>query len=190
MSITMFCAKEEIFFIVSGEVCQRILDWEYAFDEMVFNEQLTTGSFRGHYPVDEEMQTMMLMAKAKGRIIPYYGAGGGRGAHVYILQWAEDRCTIRIENEVMRESVYFIADAGVKANSVTTISEKPQIVFKINGKELENLRQWEYWHEDQANTSRYIYRFGRVAMGRLGYTIKINDNDTGNTIDVTSYEDW
>ncbi len=190
MSITMYCREDEICFIVLGTTCQHILDWEYAIDEMVFDEQLTTGSFRGRYPVDDELQAVMLVAKAEGRIMPYYGVGGSRGSCVYSLQLMGTRGIIKIKNETARESMELAADAEVRADCAAVVSEGPQIVFKINGKELQNLRRWEYWCEDQASTSRYIYRFAQVALGRLGYTIKVEDTKTGNVIDVTAYEEW
>lgn len=190
MSIAMYHRKDGICFVVSGATCQRILDWEHALDKIVFDEQLTTGSFRGRYPVDDELQTVMLIAKAEGRIMPYYGAGGSRGSYVYTLQWTGARCIIKIENEIVEESIELAADAEVGADSAMLVSEEPQLIFKINGKELENLRRWRCWYEDQASTSRYIYRFGQASIGRLGYTIKVEDTKTGNAIDVTAYEEW
>ncbi len=189
MSITMHRSRDEIGFTISGAILQRILDWKYILDKKVFDEQLNTGSFHGRCPVDEEMQTVMQLAKTKGHIMPYYGVGGSRGSCIYSLQWAVDSLIIEVKNETVEETIR-IADHEVEVDSANMISEEPQIVFRINGKELEVLRQWEYWREDHADTSRYIYRFGQVAMGRLGYTIKIEDTETGNKIDVTAYEDW
>ena len=189
MSVRMYHSRDEIGFTISGVMLQRIFNWKHTLDKRVFDEQLITGSFYGRCPVDEEMQAIMQLAKEKGHIMPYYGVGGSRGSYVYTLQWADDSFVVEIKNETVEESIW-IADDEVEVDSTDMILEEPQIVFRINGKELEVLRQWEYWYEDHADTSRYIYRFGQVTMGRLGYTIKIEDIKTGNKIDITAYEDW
>ncbi len=66
----------------------------------------------------------------------------------------------------------------------------PTMTFKIDEQEYKNLRRWEYWSDRDALTPRYIYRFGRVSLGRLGYTVKVEDTSSGNTTDVTNYEEW
>jgi hypothetical protein len=64
-----------------------------------------------------------------------------------------------------------------------------EIIFRIVEKEYQNLVEWEHWVEEQAFGSRYVYRFGLVSMGS-GYAIKVEDTETGSTIDATEYEDW
>ena len=184
MPIVMQQLDGELRFTVSGPVCQRISDWECTLDAMVFDEQLTTGSFRGRYPVDDEMKVIMQAIKAKGQIAPYYGAGGGRGSCVYALQWTDKGYIVRVENTTVKESAEFADETD------SVLCPQPVLTFKIDGKELQNLRQWEHWVEQQASTSRYIYKFGQVAMGRLGYTVEVEDTQTGNMINATDYDDW
>jgi hypothetical protein len=189
MAVTMYCLREEIGFTISGGTCQQILDWKQALDEAVFSAQVTTGSFRGRCPVDDDLRAIMLAAEAKGRIMPYYGVGGGSGAYTYTLRWTSDKVIVQVENEIVGESLEIVSDARVM-DSRPMAYEEPWVIFRIDGKELKNLRQWRYWYENQANTSRYLYKFGQVAMGRLGYTVKVEDTKTSNIIDVTAYEDW
>jgi hypothetical protein len=153
---------------------------------MVFNEQLTTGSFQGRYPIDDEIRPLMQAIKAQGRILPYYGAGGSRGSCECTLQRAGKNYTVRVENTTVKESAEF-ADKSICG---LFQSPRPTLILKIDGQELQNLRQWEHWVERQASTSRYIYKFGQVAMGHLGYTVKVEDTQTGHMIDVTDYADW
>lgn len=185
MSIVMQQLDGELRFTLSGSVCQRISDWERGLDEMVFNEQLTTGSFRGHYRVDDPAtKAVMQDIKAQGKIAPYYGVGGGSGSCVYALQHLDKGYVARVENEAVKELAEFTDEPN------STPSSHPVLTFKINGKELQNIRRWEHWVEPQASTSRYIYKFGQVTMGRLGYTVKVEDTQTGNVIDATDYDDW
>jgi hypothetical protein len=184
MPIIMHQLDSELRFTISGPVCQRISVWECMLDEMVFNEQLTTGSFRGRYPVDDEMKSMMQAIRAKGHIAPYYGAGGSRGSCVYALQMTDRGYVVRVENITVKESAEFTDETD------GDLSPHPILTFKIDGKELQNIRQWEHWVEQQAPTSRYIYKFGQVALGRLGYTVEVVDIQTGNMINATDYSDW
>lgn len=66
-----------------GDPCQRIFDWAYALDEMVFREQLATGSFRGRWAINQATRLIMEHINAQGQIAPYYGAGGSSGVCVY-----------------------------------------------------------------------------------------------------------
>ena len=186
MPITAQHLRGEIRFTISGELCQRIFDWESALDEQVFNEQLSTGLFRGR-PLDDDMLKVMQRAKEQGGIMPYYGAGGSRGVCVYSLRVTDAGNVIKVEH----------SEAGASVEFEDTISQPrepavvtPIMMFKIDEQEYKNLRQWKYWADRDALTPRYIYRFGRVSLGRLGYTVKVEDTSTSNKIDVTDYEDW
>lgn len=184
MPVVMQLLNNELRFTISGLICQRVSDWERTLDEMVFNEQLITGSFRGRCPVDDEMRAMMQALKIKGHIAPYYGVSGGRGSCEYILQRTNNGYVVRVENTTAEESAEFTDEAD------SNLPQNPVLILKIDGNELLNLRRWEHWVERQAATSRYIYKFGQVAMGRLGYTVKVEDTRTGSVIDATGYEDW
>lgn len=204
MPVVMRKSEREIRFTVWGAICQRILDWEFARDEMVFNEQLATGSFRGRFPVDDELLAILREIKAKGQIAPYYGAGGSRGACVYYLRRSNSGYEVRVENTTVKESAEFgdkseeFALENLPSRVQTWLAlnlrlgqvVKPYLVLSIDGKELQNLRKWEYWVESQASTARYIYEFGQVSLGRLGYTVSVEDTQTINRINVTDYGDW
>ncbi len=204
MPVIFQLSKNEIRIIVWGAICKLISDWETSIDEMVFNEQIATGSFRGRFPVDDELCAIMQQMQAQGHIAPYYGVGGSRGACVYQLHRIGSGYSIHVKNTVALESTEFVdPTAGVPREGLIpqiqtwiatklSIGEgvKPQLIFKINGKELQNLRAWAHWNERQAATSRYIYEFGRVAMGHLGFTVQVTDTLNNEQINVTDYASW
>ena len=178
-------SRDEICFTISGAICQHLSDWEFAFDEMVFNEQLATGSFRGRYPVEGDILSIMQQIKAKGGIAPYYGVGGGRGTCSYALQLTNTGYSVKVENAVVNEAAEFHDRPHIEETEPDV-----RFILKIDGKELDNLRRWENWVEAEASTARYVYQFGQVSMGRLGYAVEVEDTATGDIVDVTAYEDW
>ncbi len=179
--------RDEIRFTISGELCQRIADWESTLDEQIFDEQLSTGLFRGRLPLDDDMLKVMKMAKEQGGIMPYYGAGGSRGACVYSLRVTKTGGIVKVEHSEADVSIEF-EDTLSRPKESEAVT--PIMTFKIDEQEYKNLRRWKYWSGRDALTPRYIYQFGRVSLGRLGYTVKVEDTATGNKIDVTDYEDW
>lgn len=185
MPITLQSSKTEIRFTLFGALCQRIFEWQLVLDEMVFNEQLATGSFRGRYRVAGDLLRAMQLAKLKGRIMPYYGTGGSRGSCVYRLQRHEASYLVQVENTTVHKKSDFYDELSLEA--LTDPLPTPAFMFKIDGKELRNLRAWGQWDEAQASSARYIYEFGEVSLGRLGYTVKVVDMQTGEQIDATDY---
>jgi hypothetical protein len=184
MPVTAQKTVNGIVFTVSGTICQRISDWESALDKQVFNEQLKTGLFRGR-PLDDDTLVMMRMVKEQGHIAPYYGVGGSRGSCAYTLKLMDTgNYGVRVENTFVGKSMEFHEDAD-EPNAPT-----PRMLFKIDGQEYRNLCQWDCWIDKKALTSRYVYCFGRVSLGRLGYTVKVGDTVTQNEVDVTEYADW
>lgn len=186
MSITIQKFDAEIRFTVSGVLCQSISDWERGIDARVFEEQLNTGLFRGQ-PFDDDYLQMMRLAKEQGYIMPYYGVGGSRGACSYSFRMAGTGYTINVKNEVTGD---FIQLKDALDSTIGFEMDEPSRQFNIEGQEYSNLQGWEYWSDKEAFTPRYIYRFGSVSLGRLGYTIKIEDTIASKGIDVTCYEDW
>jgi hypothetical protein len=81
MSIQAQRSKNGIQFTLSGVVCQQITAWEHTVDKRVFEEQLETGLFRGR-PLGSVTLEVMRAAKQAGTVVPYYGAGGSRGAAI------------------------------------------------------------------------------------------------------------
>lgn len=187
MPITLHSSKTEIRFTLFGALCQSIFEWQSALDELVFNEQLATGSFHGRYRVTGDLLRAMQLAKSKGRVMPYYGAGGSQGSCVYRLQRQEAGYTVHVENTTVHQKSDFYDELSQEA--MTDPLPTPAFTFKIDGKELRNLRAWEQWDEAQASSARYIYEFGEVSLGRLGYTVKVTDMHTHEQIDATDYEE-
>lgn len=201
----------EIGFRVPSDIFQQIKDWEYSVDKIVFEEQLATGSFKGIFKVSPGILERMLMAKAQGKIMPYYGAGGSSGACIYYFQINDDQCNLQVCHSVVGEVLSFDLaiqklDPQVPMNRSTEIQfsflpyvtdeqlEQPwtgernqTLICKILDQEYENLKQWENWVDEEALTSRYIYEFGQVSMG---FSIKVKDTKTGNNLDITDYDSW
>ncbi len=67
---------------------------------------------------------------------------------------------------------------------------EPFFRLTIDGNELRNLRSWAFWDDSLALTPKYIYEFGQVSLGRLGYAIKVTDTQTGERIDISNYANW
>jgi hypothetical protein len=87
----------EIGFRVSGELLKQLHDWEYSVDEMVFKEQLATGSFKGRYSVQGGLLKIMQQAEQQGKIMSYYGTGGSSGACAYKFRLNGSKCNLRAE---------------------------------------------------------------------------------------------
>jgi hypothetical protein len=162
------------------------VDWEAAIDKKVFDEQLQTGLFRGR-PLDSTTLLLLQAAKERDQVTPYYGAGGSGGACMYSLRQTGAGYVVEAENVEIGDCVQFRDASG--SVQVSVIADL-QMVFRIDGQEFENLKRWIHWSDGEAFTSRYVYRFGRVSLGRLGYTVRIEDTLTDNELDVTDYDDW
>ena len=106
-------------------------------------------------------------------------------ACIYNLQFANESICVTVENSLTKDIMEFMDNIEISPVPDTKLG------LIITGKELDKLRKWGHWIEGEANTSRYIYRFGRVAMGRFGFTVKVTDTQAlPITIDITDYEDW
>jgi len=172
MPIEMEKFEDRLEFRVSGETLRKLADWEYAVDEMVFNEQLETGSYQGMYKIDDVMLMVMKRAKGEGQIMPYYGAGGSRGACVYVFKPTLSGCSIKIEHTVTKECME-LSEIEVASDEITTSDE--EFKFLIMGREYKNLRAWKNWNEAKAFTPKYAYRFGQVSLGATGFAIRVQD---------------
>jgi hypothetical protein len=204
----------EIGFRVSSELLKQLHDWEYSVDEMVFKEQLATGSYKGRYSVEGFILEMMQQAEQQGKIMPYYGAGGSSGACAYKFRLKGSKCNLRVEHSLTGDALDLEADIK-EANALLEMIREPEIQFsilpyvtdeeldkpwtgernptlvcKIAGQEYETLTQWKNWMNEQALTPRYIYQFAQVSLGATGFTVKVEDTETGEVIDATDYDDW
>ena len=204
MSIYIQKSKDKIYFTIWGKLCQSIFDWETSLDEMVFNEQLNTGSFHGKFSVrDEDILQVMRQLKKEGKILPYYGVGGSRGSCAYHVQINESLCKIKVENTTVQDEIEFqYRLSDVQESPFTRLKTwlalnlqlgkvpEPFFILKIDGNELENLKNWKFWDDSKALTSKYIYEFGQVSLGRLGYAIKVKDSQNSEVIDISDYANW
>lgn len=207
--------NNEIGFSISGEILTQIHNWEHSVDEKVFREQLETGSYQGHYPISTTIRMLMELAEKEGKIMPYYGVGGSSGACVYKFQITNDsRCRFQVEHSLTGDVLELllntkIVDANTDMNREPEMQfsflpyltdeklDKPwsgerhrQLICKIFEQEYQNLIEWVNWVNEQALTPRYIYSFAQVSMGATGFTVKVEDTETGQIIDVTDYDNW
>lgn len=206
-------SHKKIGFRVSGELVKQLYDWEYSIDEMVFKEQLATGSFKGSFSVQGFILEMMQQAEKEGEILPYYGAIGS-SACVYKFRLKGSKCNLRIEHSLTGDALDLEVDIK-KANRLFSIIREPALQFsflsyvmdkkldhpwsgkrnstlvcQIAEQEYQTLTQWKNWMNEQALTPRYIYRFTQVSIGATGFTVKVEDTETGEIIDATDYDDW
>lgn len=100
-------SQNELRFTIWGTICQDISNWEDSVDEMVFNEQLATGSYHGKFLIGDDERALMQQIKANGQIMPYYGVGGSHGACAYTIQCHDNGYLIRVENASAKESAEF-----------------------------------------------------------------------------------
>lgn len=176
---------DEIRFIVSGPLCQRIIEWERSIEERAFQEQLSTGLFRGQ-PLDEQQLELMHTARDEGRIMPYYGVGGSRGACTCSFRATDSGYSIEVENAETGDSITLTDGAPLNVGE----PDDPRMTFRIDGPEYQTVRTWAQWSDADALAPAYIYRFGRVSLGRWGYTVRVANTETGGWIDATRYADW
>jgi hypothetical protein len=186
MSVIFLRSPTVLQFTLWDNLCQHIFDWAYALDEMVFREQLATGSFRGRWEVDEDWHQIMQHINAQGQIAPYYGLGGNRGVCVYTFRPIPPRCLVRVDHSVAEEWIEH--DVPVEP-LVAGVEPEVYIRFQIVESEYTTLQQWEQWVDELALSSRYSFQFGIVSMGS-GYTVKVRDHHTNALLDATDYDSW
>ncbi|MCB9442874.1 MAG: hypothetical protein H6669_01450 [Ardenticatenaceae bacterium] len=65
-----------------------------------------------------------------------------------------------------------------------------QMHCPVVDKEYENPEKaWGKSIIQYALTGRYEYEFGAVSLG-TGFTVKVRDSATDDSIDITDYDDW
>jgi hypothetical protein len=191
-----------------------ISQWENSIDKIVFEEQLQTRQFQGR-ELDEDTLMVMRMAQKEGRIMPYYGAGGGRGACVYVFRPSSNHCELIVEHSPSRKTLELTAEIVSPQSPIVTtksrqkfkysilsyfIDEKvlpeewqkgtdSQLICKITGKEYEKLQIWEHWIDGEAITPRYTFHFGTVSLGS-GFTIRVEDSKSRQSLNATDYDSW
>jgi len=186
MTVTIVKAPTMLQFTLWGEPCQRIFDWASTLDELVFREQLATGSFHGRWEIGEPERQIMQLIEAQGQIAPYYGMGGSRGVCVYAFRPTLPTCRVRVDHTVTEQW----PEANLPVEPLAE-GEEPDVRarFTIAGTEYTTLQQWDNWVDAQALSSRYTFLFGIVSMGS-GYTVKVRDHRSDILLDATDYQAW
>ncbi len=196
-------ARNTLRFILWGKICQTITQWEEEQDQLVFNEQLETGSFHGRFPIDDLSRQMMLEFQKQGNVLPYYGAGGQQGAAAYSLKKNRRGIQIQIENTVTKSTAEFFIPTRpwLLDSPLSQIQVRLQLYFRrrkiprpfmilpIEDQTYRNLQTWEHWNPREAGTDRYLYHFGRVSLGN-GFACQVTDTLSGQTRDITPYDLW
>lgn len=207
-------SPNKIRFRVSGDLVKKLHDWEYSIDEMVFKEQLVTGSFKGRLLVPEYILEIMQHAEKQGIILPYYGFISSRGC-VYKFRLKGSKCNLISENfltgdvldlevDIKQENKFFgiIRELAIQFSFLShVIAEKlghpwagkrnSTLVCQIAEQEYQTLKKWKTWMNDQALTPRYIYKFTPVSLGVPGgFAAKVEDTETGEIIDPNDYKNW
>lgn len=206
--------SNQITFVIAGDLVEQIYQWEKSQDEIIFKEQLATGSFRGKLKVDQFSLNVMKKAEQAGKIMPYYGAGGSSGACIYKF-YPGDAQPLKVYHSIVQESLDISAelqeiDPNLQLTRTTEIQfswlpyinieeeitppwtgeRHQQIICPIADQEYQNLAAWANWQEAEALKSRYSYNFGQVSMGGTGFSVRVQDRKTGQIIDVTDYDSW
>ncbi|MCL4299426.1 MAG: hypothetical protein KJ077_27065 [Anaerolineae bacterium] len=173
-------------FSLSENIEKQIENWQAALDKIVFDEQMRLGSFRGRFPIDDTLRSLMERLQEKGIIQPYYGTTDAR-ACIYTLQVTSPTCIIGVEHVVVGETASFEATVTVLQAEASEVAQNHKRGFMIKEKEYQSLQKWEFWNKDDEFTSRYIYTFSPSTVG-LG--IRVTDTQTKEQIDISDYSDW
>jgi hypothetical protein len=172
-------------FSLPENIKKQMDDWEMAWDKVVCDEQIRTGSFRGRFSIKASCRAHMEKLREKGIIRPYYGAIGG--ACAYTLQVTPPTCTIGVEHTVVEEKTSFEDTITILQAGASEVARNHKQDFMIKEQEYQSLQKWDLWNAADEFTSRYIYRFSPTSIG-LG--IKVMETLTKEQIDITDYDEW
>ncbi|MEI7638725.1 MAG: hypothetical protein WCJ37_15550 [Syntrophus sp. (in: bacteria)] len=170
----------------SKNIYEQIYNWQAPLDRIVFDEQMTTGSFHGSFPINDNQRLRMQELQEKGNIRPYYGATNS-SALTYTLQVTPPTCIIGVEHEVVNERVSFEDTVDLIQEDESRIAGIHKQGFMVEEKEYRTLQKWKNWNAKEEFTSRYIYKFLPSSIG-LGITI--TDAHTKEQIDISDYCSW
>lgn len=191
-------------FCVMGETFQQISRWEYSVDKKAFEEQLATGYTQAGLKIPDTFFEAMQRIQQRGEIQPYFGVGGGRGCFNHQFQVLfSGGCVVKVKHPEMKDTIEitlpqdktkpllkFLCFVYPSNPNHLDSCDKPhdnELLYKISGKEFQNLRAWGSWVEAQALTSRYVYTFGPTS---LGVYVTVKDTETNDEINITDYSGW
>jgi len=173
-------------FSLSEETTKQIDEWNLSLDKTVLDEQLKTGSFRGKFPIDDDEKLLLGKMKEDGIIQPYYGFMNAR-ACIYTFQILYKSCKIEINHTVMEQKIFIEEPVSIKRLKLLGALSNPKRGFMMKKQEYKTLSKWKFWNPIDEFTPRYIYTFSPTT---IGVGIKVFDNITNETIDITDYNDW
>lgn len=130
---------------------------------------------------------------------------GGLGL-TYEFRFTDDgKCLLKIKHPDTGDVLELAAESKESTNLANMtetswggkLSPVTMIIQKIEGKEYQDLINWESWSDAEALTSRYIYKFTETALtGGTGGIKKVEDTTVDNQImynrelDITNYNSW
>jgi len=174
-------------FSLSEDIHKRIDTWESDLDKMVLEEQITTGSFRGRFPIDDDQRSLMENMRREGIIQPYYGAISPSACN-YTLQINPPICTISIEHTIVEEKISLDENTMIIFHAkASEVARNHKHGFIIKKQEYQSLQSWDLWNEDDEFTPRYVYTFSPTSVG-VG--IKVTETRTKEQIDISDYSVW
>jgi hypothetical protein len=212
MHIEIEKSQDEIIFRLSGKLLEYINYWEFLIDKTIFEEQLSTGLFWGG-EIDKDLLAIMRKVQEQGNIMPYYGVGGSRGVCNYSFTPNEKQCQLKVKHSVTNQVLELITSLEKTSGLATKIKPKfkysllpyfippetlplewqPEAPVKLDcliaNKEYQNLKMWGLWQDNEALRGNYEYIFGTVSLG-TGFTVKVLNKTTGDSIDITNYDNW
>jgi len=179
-------SKNILCIMLSEDMKKLIHDWQIKMDQLVFDEQIKTGSFHGCCPVSDTKSSKMKQLQEKGIIKPYYGATSVN-ACTYAIQIIPPKCIVCVENEVVQDKVSFEDTVEIVTLNSSEIKAKQGNEFSITNKEYLTLNNWNNWDPKDELTSRYIYKF---SPGSIGVAIAVIDTSSKEKIDISDYSGW
>lgn len=186
MAITIKFSDQLIQFKLWDEKAAELKSWQDEVNKKIWLEQVSTGSYKGKYPVSElVLKIMTKIHNEKGIYRPYYGADSASGL-LFDFQPFEKSCKMRALN-TLSEDIFEAKEPT--SDDFDQDTGQNNRIFRITGNEFENLLSWEYWLAEHFFKGRYILSFGKVSMGN-GSVITVLDLVTETKIDITDYDSW
>lgn len=170
----------------SEDINRQIDEWQAALDKMVFDEQIKTGSFHGHFPIDDNRRSRMKGLLEKGISRPYYGAISAYACS-YSLQVTPPTCVVGATHQVVMEKVSYEDKVTILQTDASIMTHPYKKGFVIHEKEYRTLQKWGNWNAKDEFTSRYIYNFSSTS---IGLSITLIDTHTKEQIDISDYDNW
>lgn len=186
MAITIKFSDQLIQFKLWGEKAAELKSWQDEVNKKIWLEQVSTGSYKGAYPVSElVLKIITKIHDEKGIYRPYYGADSGSGL-LFEIQPFEKSCRLKAINTLSKDEFEFQEAPSDDSNQDGGEGRR---LFRVRDHELKNLFAWKNWKAGEFFNGRYIFSFGMVSMGN-GAVINVLDLVTETKIEITDYDRW